>query len=92
MKHKLFIAGLVGLLLAVHYALWFGDKNFFDLLRQKNTTAQTREQNNLLQQRNDKLLAEVIDLKEGGETVETLARSEFGLIKKDETFYQIVEE
>ena len=41
--------------------------------------------------RNHKLLAEVIDLKQGGETVETLARYNLGLIKPDETFYQIID-
>lgn len=92
MKLKLFGALLAGLFLAVQYALWFGDKNVFDLYRLKQATELTQRENTALQQRNDKLVAEVIDLKEGGETVETLARSQFGLIKKDETFYQIVEE
>ncbi len=92
MKLKLFATLLAGLFLAVQYALWFGDKNVFDLLRLKQTTELTQRENAALQQHNDKLVAEVIDLKEGGETVETLARSQFGLIKKDETFYQIVEE
>lgn len=82
---------IAGLFLAVQYALWFGDKNLFDLYRLRQVTELTAQENVSLQQRNDKLLAEVIDLKEGGETVETLARSELGLIKKDETFYQIVE-
>jgi cell division protein FtsB len=36
-------------------------------------------------------VAVVIDLKTGGETVETIARSELGLIKEGEIFYQIVE-
>ena len=92
MKLKLFSIALAGLFLTVQFALWFGDKNVFDLLRLQQTTELTRNENSALQQRNDKLVAEVIDLKEGGETVETLARSHFGLIKKDETFYQIVEE
>ena len=92
MKLKLFSIALAGLFLAVQYALWFGDKNTFDLLRLNQSTELTRNENTSLQQRNDKLVAEVIDLKQGGETFETLARSHFGLIKKDETFYQIVEE
>ena len=44
-----------------------------------------------LANRNQRLIAEVNDLKEGGETVETIARSELGLIKEGETFYQIIE-
>ena len=89
---KFFAIISAALLLALQYALWFGDKNFFDLHRLQRATAQIHAENIALQQRNDKLLAEVIDLKEGGETVETLARSEFGMVKDGETFYQIVEE
>ena len=89
---KTFTTLLVGLFLALQYALWFGDKNLFDLLHLKRATEQTQQENVALQQHNDKLLAEVIDLKEGGETVETLARSQYGLIKKNETFYQVVEQ
>ncbi len=92
MKLKLLTTVFAGMFLAVNYALWFGDKNFFDLLRLKQTTELTRQENSTLQQHNDQLVAEVIDLKEGGDTVETLARSQFGFIKKDETFYQVVDE
>lgn len=88
---KLFTAILAGLFLALQYALWFGDKNFFDLHRLQQATETAQRENISLSQRNDKLTAEVRDLKEGGKTVETLARSEYGLIKEGETFYQIVE-
>jgi len=89
---KLLAIVLAGLLFALQYALWFGDKNLFDLHRLTAATEQTRQDSIQLQQRNHKLVAEVIDLKEGGETVETLARSQFGLIKPGEVFYQIVDE
>ncbi|MDD9857993.1 MAG: septum formation initiator family protein [Gammaproteobacteria bacterium] len=89
---RLLVIFLAGLLVALQYALWLGDKNLFDLHRLTGATEQTRLDSIALQQRNDKLVAEVIDLKEGGETVETLARSQFGFIKKGEVFYQIVGE
>lgn len=78
-------------IVGLHYALWTGDKNVIDLRRLQQSVADTIESNQALQQRNQKLLAEVIDLKQGGETIETLARAELGLIKPDETFYQIIE-
>lgn len=77
--------------LGVQYALWFGDKSVFDLVRKYQGTEEARLLNASLAQENGRLLAEVIDLKEEGETVETLARSRFGLVKENETFYQIVE-
>ncbi len=83
---------LAALFLALQYGLWFGDKNLFDLYRLHRATEQSRAENAALRQGNEQLVAEVIDLKEGGETVETLARSQFGLIRQGETFYQIVDE
>ena len=88
---KMFTALLVALLLSLHYALWLGDKNVFDWLALQRAIAQTQTEIQTLKHANDQLLAEVIDLKEGGQTVETLARSQYGLIKPNETFYQVIE-
>ena len=82
---------LLGLFVATQYALWFGDKNAFDLYRLKQSYNLQEVENEILTNRNQKLVAEVIDLKEGGETVETIARSQLGLIKQGESFYQIIE-
>ncbi len=83
---------LIALLISTQYALWFGDKNVFDWYNLNASAEQTRLKNLKHTERNQRLLAEVVDLKSGGETVETIARSEFGLIKEGETFYQIIEE
>ncbi|NKB64593.1 MAG: cell division protein FtsB [Gammaproteobacteria bacterium] len=77
--------------LGLQYALWFGDKNAFDLYRLDKAADALATENDIARNRNSNLRAEVIDLKQGGETVETLARSQLGLIKKGETFYQIIE-
>ena len=82
---------LLGLFVATQYALWFGDKNAFDLYRLKQSYNLQEVENEILTIRNQKLVAEVIDLKEGGETVETIARAQLGLIKQGESFYQIIE-
>lgn len=49
------------------------------------------EENEALKERNDSLAAEVLDLKQGLDAIEERARSEMGMIKKDETFYQLVD-
>lgn len=82
---------LVVLLSWLQYALWAGDKNVFDLKRLDAAVERTVQENIHLEQGNQRLLAEVIDLKQGGETVETLARFNLGLIKENEIFYQIIE-
>lgn len=43
------------------------------------------------QARNEQLAAEVSDLKEGAEAIEERARSELGMVKNDEVFYQVIE-
>jgi len=48
------------------------------------------EENEQLQERNQSLAAEVHDLKNGYEAIEERARSEMGMIKNDETFYQVI--
>lgn len=41
--------------------------------------------------RNDTLRAEVRDLKQGNAAIEERARSELGMIKEDEVFYQVID-
>jgi cell division protein FtsB len=52
-----------------------------------------QEQDNaVLEERNQVLAAEVQDLKSGLDAIEERARSELGMIKEDDTFFQIIEE
>ena len=82
---------LLVMLFGLQFALWAGDKNVFDLHRLQEAVESTRDDNRERERSNQRLLAEVVDLKGGGETVETLARYNLGLIKPNEVFYQIVE-
>ena len=43
-----------------------------------------------LEERNASLAAEVTDLKQGLDAIEERARSELGMVRKDEQFYQII--
>ena len=49
-----------------------------------------RTENHGLGERNAQLAAEVHDLKQGLSAVEERARSELGMIRSNETFYQVV--
>ena len=44
-----------------------------------------------LGERNQKLEAEVIDLKTGIEAIEERARTDLGMIKNDEVYYQVID-
>lgn len=47
--------------------------------------------NQELSQRNSELEAEVVDLKKGQAALEERARSELGMVRDGETFFQLVE-
>ena len=82
---------LIGLLASLQYQLWFGRGGFHDLQRLEKAVAEQRHENQQLLERNQKLLVEVLDLKNGFEAVEERARLELGMVRPDETYYQVVE-
>src|SRR3989338_5856241 len=82
---------LAVLLLLLQYPLWIGKGSWlkvWDLNRQLEAQQHINQQT---QTRNAVLDAEVRDLKQGTEAIEERARSELGMIKRDEVFYQILE-
>ena len=83
---------LAVLILLLQYPLWLGKGGWlkvWDLDRQveaqKKINLQTQTRNALTD-------ADVRDLKQGSEAVEERARNELGMIKRDEVFFQIVDE
>ena len=81
---------LIFLLLLLQYPLWFGKGGW---LKVSDFDRQVEEQkyiNQKIQTRNAVLDAEVRDLKQGTEAIEERARSELGMVKRNEVFFQIV--
>ena len=88
---KAIIAALAILFVLLQFKLWFGEGSMKEVwLLDEAIAAQTVE-NAQLKERNQALAAEVADLKQGLEAVEERARYDLGMIKKGETFYQVVE-
>jgi cell division protein FtsB len=82
---------LVALLLLLQYPLWLGKGSWlkvWDLHRQVGAQQQLNQQT---RERNAVLNAEVLDLKQGTAAIEERARSDLGMIKRDEVFFQILE-
>jgi len=79
------------LLLLLQYPLWFGKHSLPDAWQLKTKIETQERENEKLNERNRLLEAEVKDLKNGLEVVEEKARTELGLIKKGETFFQVIE-
>ncbi len=72
--------------------LWTGDGSLAEVWQLRGEIDKQQQENYVLSERNRRLTAEVKDLKEGLEAVEERARSQLGMIKKDETFYLIIDE
>jgi cell division protein FtsB len=78
------------ILILLQFKLWFGEGGFREVARLEDRVELQRSQNDELLQRNAELQAEVEDLRERLDAVEERARSELGLIKPSEKFYQVV--
>ena len=89
---KWIIAILIIFLLALQYRLWVGQGSLAEVNRLQQTIDAQKAENKKISERNAALDAEVKDLKQGVEAIEERARSELGMIKQDETFYQIIDE
>jgi len=89
---KWFWIVVVTLLIGLQYRLWVGEGSFAELAGLRDKIAEQAAQNQRLQERNEKLRAEVMDLKQGLEAIEERARSELGMIREGETFFQLVGE
>ena len=88
---KYLIVILLVLLALLQYRLWFSPGGMADVNELKQAQQELVRGNDRLRERNASLAAEVIDLKHGLEAVEERARSDMGMIKTDEVFYQIID-
>ena len=89
---RVFIAILVLAIAGLQLRLWVGQGSFAHVTGLQKQVDQRVAGNERKRQRNAILKAEIRDLKEGFDAVEDIARSELGMIKKAETFFQLVEE
>jgi len=88
---KVLAGVLLFLLLLLQGQLWFGQGSLPDLWRLKRAVEAQQAENQGLEERNTSLAAEVQDLKSGLEAIEERARSELGMIRDGETFYQVTD-
>jgi len=89
---KIILVVLVLVLASLQYRLWVGEGSLAAVNRLHEAIAAQKKENAELQERNRRLEAEVEELKKGRDAVEERARRDLGMIHKDETFFQIVED
>ncbi len=85
------VAILGVLLLLVQYSLWFGKGGVRDVANLEQQIAAQKKENAKLEARNGALMAEVMDLKQGMDAIEEIARSEMGMVREGELFFQVLE-
>lgn len=81
---------LIVALVLLQLKLWFGEGGYRDVQRLAVRVEEQALENEELARRNRELQAEVEDLRQGLEAIEERARSELGLVKENEEFYQVV--
>jgi cell division protein FtsB len=79
------------LLIFMQYQIWSTNGGLSQVWKTKQSIIAVQEQNQELQEKNAILAADVNDLKNGDESIEEHARTDLGMIKQGEVFYQIVD-
>ena len=87
---RVLIIILDGLLLLFQYSFWFGKNGYNDHQAVQQEIEQRSVENTQLAQRNQLIMAEIKDLKEGVAAVEERARLEHEMVKPNEVFYRLM--
>jgi cell division protein FtsB len=87
---RILIGGLLALLFVLQWRLWFSDDGWPEVIRLRQSVTSQQLQNEHLAERNARLQADVADLKSGFTALEERARSDLGMVGKEESFYLFV--
>jgi cell division protein FtsB len=89
-KLQLAVGVLLLILVGLQFRLWVGEGSLAEVASLRQQLAEQRAELADLHERNATLQAEVDDLKEGLAAIEARARSELGLIRQGETYFQLL--
>ncbi|MBE2897150.1 cell division protein FtsB [Pasteurellaceae bacterium HPA106] len=87
---RVLILILIALAALFQYSFWFGKNGYVQHNAVEQEIAAREQENQQLMQRNQLIMAEIKDLKEGVEAIEERARLEHDMIKPNEVFYRLV--
>lgn len=88
---RLLFLSIVALILMLQYRIWVSDDGLVALWSLEKQVSALRAENRRIGARNDRLKAEVRDLKHGTHAIEARARRELGMIGKGEVLYQFAD-
>lgn len=86
----LLVVTLFMLLMFLQYRLWFESDGVNDMLQLKKMLVTQIAENEQLKKYNETLLFQVKRMQHSQDAIESRARNELGMVKRGETFYQIV--
>jgi cell division protein FtsB len=89
---KLLWSIMVLLIILLQVRLWVGEGSFAQVWGLEEAIAGQRAENEELEIRNERLFAEVQNLRGQQGALEERARMNLGLIREDETFFLVVEQ
>ena len=88
---KIIALVLLTLVIWLQYKVWLQDGGIPETLQLEQEIEQVQGEVKSLKERNASLDAEVKDLKKGFDAIEERARSEMGMLKEGEVYYQVIE-
>ncbi|MFG6138264.1 MULTISPECIES: cell division protein FtsB [Halomonas] len=80
---------LIALQALLQYRLWLGEGGLRELAEVRQRVDRLEAENAPLRARNERLAAEVVDLKNGLDAIEERARSDIGMVRRDEQFFWV---
>jgi len=88
---RLLALTLVFLIAALQWPLWAGKGGWVRVWELDHQLKAQQRSNDAARARNAAMAAEIRDLKTGFEAIEERARSELGMIRADEVFFQVLD-
>lgn len=88
---KILIAVLALLLLILQYQAWFGRSGHRTQAALQEQLQEQQRRIELHEQRNRRLRGEVLAMQRGNAAIESLARTNLGMIKEGEVFYVLTD-
>ena len=82
---------LIVALILLQTRLWFGEGSLFEYSKLEKKLEFQKEHNEILESRNQLMVKDIQNLKNGGHGIEESARKELGMIKEGETFYLVTD-
>tara|TARA_B110000008_G_C16558323_1_gene399222 strand:- start:141 stop:377 length:237 start_codon:yes stop_codon:yes gene_type:complete len=75
---------------SLQYSLLFSNNNIITFFNLQNTNYKFANDMNMIKSKNNKLTIEIEHIQKNNEILEMYARENYGYIKKNETFFQVI--